>query len=305
MSQGGVVVVGGGIMGCGIAAVFLRAHWRIQLVARNPDNWSAIRAQVIRFAGQAEGAPGDEYLQCLSSVSDVEWDGIEMVIETITENLDIKRQLFRELDSLVPSSVPVATNTSGFRVTDIAESCVTRQRMAHAHFFMPAHVVPLVELAKADFTSDDTINKMHQVFAGVALVPVRINRDIPGLLANRMQHALMREAFSMVQQGLASPDDIDAAVRFGFGFRYLAAGPILQKEFSGLDTQFASASAIYPSLSNDTEPAAVLREKVEAGHLGLKSGQGFRAWPDDVAAAEKERYERVLADAVQLLMRDD
>ncbi len=302
MDQRSLVIVGSGIMGRGIAAVFVRAGWQVQVIARNPQKWPELRAQTAAFAGQSESADSGR-VDCHADLGEADFTRTELVIETIVENLQVKQQLFRELDALVPESIPIATNTSGFRVSEIAANCPGRERMAHAHFFMPAHLVPLVELASASFTSSQTIESLHQVFAAVNLVPVRISSDIPGLLANRMQHALMREAYSLMQQGLASADDIDAAVRYGFGFRYLAAGPLLQKEISGLDTQLSSATAIYPDLCNDSLPARMLTETVEAGHLGLKSGQGFRPWPQAAARAESERYNSALSEAVNLLLR--
>ncbi|MEZ5739072.1 MAG: 3-hydroxyacyl-CoA dehydrogenase NAD-binding domain-containing protein [Burkholderiaceae bacterium] len=308
MSKGSAVIVGSGIMGTGIAALFVRAGWRTQMLARRPEAWPGITGQVARLVGQLAAQPGaaDQAapLEPRATLEAIDWEGVDLVIETVAENKALKQQVFADLDRLVPAGVPIGTNTSGMRVSELAKHCGTRERMAHAHFFMPAHLVPLVELAKADFTTDETLDKMQAAFTAIGRVPVRINSDVPGLLANRIQHALMREAFSIVQQGLATTDDVDLAVRFGFGFRYVAAGPILQKEFSGLDTQLASGTAIYPSLCNDTEPARVLRDVVAAGHLGVKTGRGFREWSKEAAGAERARYERALLDAAALLMRD-
>ena len=128
--------------------------------------------------------------------------------------------------------------------------------MANTHFFQPAHLVPLVEIAKGEHTSDATVDALHAIFSSVGRMPVRVSRDVPGFLANRIQHALMREAFSVIDEGLATAEDVDIAVRFGFGFRYAAAGPMLLKEFAGFDTQHAAATVIYPSLCNHSAPAA-------------------------------------------------
>jgi 3-hydroxybutyryl-CoA dehydrogenase len=128
-----------------------------------------------------------------------------------------------------------------------------------------------------------------------------VARDVPGFLANRIQHALMREAFAVIDQGLATAEDVDAAVRYAFGFRYVAAGPILQKELAGLETQLAAARVIYPTLCNSAEPSPTLQRLVAEGKLGTKTGEGFRPWPPEVAARERERYERVLLAAAKLL----
>lgn len=297
-------------MGCGIAAGFVHAGWHTQMLVRRPEQHDVIRlrvseqVQALSPATPSKQGGGGGHLSLIPSLESANWEGVALALETVVEDLSVKQAIFTQLDSLVPDSIPVASNTSGFRISEIAANCQTRSRMAHAHFFMPAHQMPLVELAGAEFTHSCVIDALHDAFSRAGRIPVRVASDIPGLLANRMQHALMREAWSMLEQGLASAEDIDTAVRYGFGFRYLAAGPLLQKEFSGLDTQALSAAAIYPSLCNATEPAALLREKVANGHLGIKSGQGLRDWPADRVSAERQRYSRVLAGALALLMKD-
>jgi 3-hydroxybutyryl-CoA dehydrogenase len=136
---------------------------------------------------------------------------------------------------------------------------------------------------------------------GCASVPVLVRKDKPGFLANRLQHALAREAFSMIDEGVATAEDVDAAVRFGFGFRYLAAGPVLQRDHAGLDVHCAAAATMYPSLSNAVEPANALRTRVAAGQLGMKTGAGFYAWPEHLRTAERARYDRLLRQGLALL----
>jgi 3-hydroxybutyryl-CoA dehydrogenase len=135
-------------------------------------------------------------------------------------------------------------------------------------------------------------------------VPVLVKKDVPGFLANRIQHALMREVWSLLDRGVASPEDIDKAVRYGFGMRYLAAGPVLQKEHSGLEVNLAASTYIYPHLCNDAGPPPTLREKVRRGEIGMKAGKGFWTWSPESIAAEKARYDRVLLQALRIL-RDD
>jgi 3-hydroxybutyryl-CoA dehydrogenase len=129
--------------------------------------------------------------------------------------------------------------------------------------------------------------------------------DIPGFLANRIQHALMREALWLVETGIASVSDVDAAVRYGFGFRFIAAGPFLQKDFSGLDTLLAAARTIYPDLCNARTPSSVLKSKVDQGHTGTKSGKGFYPWTEADWEREKKTYERKLRAALDILTGDE
>ncbi len=134
---------------------------------------------------------------------------------------------------------------------------------------------------------------------------VMVAKDIPGFLANRMQHALMREAWSLIDRGIATPEDVDIAVRYGFGFRYVAAGPILQKEMSGLDVNFLASSTVFPDLCNDAKPAAKLAAKVKAGELGMKAGKGFYDWPVEKIAKVKARYHTALKRGLHILKAED
>jgi 3-hydroxybutyryl-CoA dehydrogenase len=169
------------------------------------------------------------------------------------------------------------------------------------HFFMPAHLVPLVEVVCSTASDPARAEVLMAFMRAVGKVPVKVNKDLPGFLANRLQHALMREAFALIDAGVASPEDVDAAVRFGFGFRYLAAGPILQKDYSGLDVHCTTAATIYPSLAANAEPARVLREHVAMGRLGAKAGRGFYDWTPAKTAAEQARYNGLLQAALKLL----
>ena len=303
MHKQSAVVVGAGLMGCDIAAIFLNAGWRVQAVEPGAAHRQAARMRMQTSVEQLKGRWDESLLLIPSSLEEVRWDGVAIVIETVTEKLDIKQQVFAQLDRLVPPQIPIGSNSSGLRITDIAANCATSARMANAHFFLPAHLVPLVELAKGEATSVQTLDQLQAIFRDVGRVAVRINKDLPGFLANRIQHALMREAFAIIDSGLATPEDVDAAVRFGFGFRYVAAGPILQKELSGLDTQLAAATAIYPSLCNDPEPSRGLRKLVAQGRLGTKSLAGYWTWTPEQVQAERARFEAVLGDAAELLAR--
>ena len=133
------------------------------------------------------------------------------------------------------------------------------------------------------------------------MVPVIVRKDLPGFLANRLQHALAREAFAMIDNGVATPEDVDQAVRFGFGFRFLAAGPVLQRDHAGVDVHAAAAATIYPSLSAATRPSKILRDKVAAGKLGMKAGEGFFHWTPESMAAERKRYDDLLRAGLKLI----
>lgn len=299
------VVVGQGLMGCDIAAIFLAGGWRVSGVEPGRAAWprclDRVRSSLAQLGADPERV---EHLFLVAALEEVGFADAACVVEAVPENLDLKRRVFAELDRLVPPGVPIGSNSSGLRITDITEGCATRSRMANLHFFLPAHLVPGVEVVRGEHTEPETCDRLAAIMAALGRKPIRVARDVPGFLANRIQHALMREAFAVIDQGLASAEDVDAAVRYAFGFRYIAAGPIMQKELAGLETQLAAARTIYPSLHNGTEPSPTLARLVEENRLGPKTGRGFWEWTEESAAKERARYERALLAAAKLLREE-
>ncbi len=226
------------------------------------------------------------------------------MIESVSEELALKQRVFADLEKHASSSIALTSNSSSFPISRIGEGLSTQRRMFGLHFFMPAHLVPLVEVVCSEKTDAAVAQRIGRFMESLDCMYVMVKRDIPGFLANRLQHALMREAWSLIDRGIASPEDVDKAVRFGFGMRYLAAGPVLQKEHSGLDVNFAASSSVFPDLCNDDRPPPVLAEKVTRNELGMKTGQGFWPWPAERIAAEKARYARLLGQALAALKAD-
>ncbi|TCZ59702.1 3-hydroxyacyl-CoA dehydrogenase family protein [Roseicella aquatilis] len=298
-------IIGFGLMGCDIAAIFLAGGWRVTAVEPDRKSWPARLDRVALSLSQL-GAPAMrvDALDLVASLDDVGFNDAEAVVEAVPERLDLKRQVFAELDRRVPPGVPVASNASGFRITDIAEGCATRGRMANLHFFLPAHLVPGVEVVQGEHTEEAACAALAAIMESLGRVPIRVARDVPGFLANRIQHAMVREAFNAIDEGLASPEDVDKAVRFTFGMRIMGAGPILQKELAGLETQLAAQATIYPSLCNRADPGPTITRLVEQGKLGAKTGEGFWHWTPESAKAARERYERMLLAALELLRRE-
>ncbi len=296
------VVVGSGTMAAGIGAGFLAAGVEVVMLGRDAGRASqaveAARALAVELGHATEALAGARS-GLLSEWAD--WDGVVWVIETVTEDLALKQAVFAQLDARVPAHIPIGTNSSGYPVSTIAQGLATRRRMFNAHYFMPAHLVPLVEIALGEASDPALGEEVCDFYRRVGKRPVLVRRDIPGLLANRIQHALMREALSLIDAGIASPDDVDAAVRYSFGFRYAAAGPILQKEISGWESMALASREIYPSLSNAQSLASCVAGLLEAGHTGMKAGAGFRPWPPEQAAAARETYGRRLKAAFEVL----
>lgn len=296
-----VVVIGCGLMGCDISAIFLRSGWAVRAVEANAANWAKARERVALSVSQLDPAASADGFSIVETPEDLSWNDVQLLIEAVPEKMDIKRALFEKLDRIAPAGIPLATNTSGLRITEIAAGLPTRHRMAGLHFFLPAHLVPAVEVVAGEFTDAVTMQRMFDIMTSVGCVPIRVAKDVPGFLANRLQHALMREAYAILDEGLATPEDVDAAVRYGFGFRYIAAGPILQKDLAGLDTNYAAGVSIYPYLNNGTKPGRSIESLVEAGKFGTKTGSGFWEWTEDQIKEQRDKYERTLMAAAGLL----
>ncbi len=295
------VVVGGGTMGADVAVVLARAASRVTVVerdtARHAGILDSVRANLAQ-RGLAQHAAGVRVVAALDGVS---WSDVNLVIECIPEVLALKQALFADLVRLAPAGALLASNSSSFPISQIGAGLQTRPRMLGLHFFMPAHLVPLVEVVLSADSDPALGEALHAFMRRCGMVPVLVRKDVPGFLGNRLQHALTREAFALVQDGVASAEDVDAAVRFGFGFRFLAAGPILQRDHAGLEVHCAATTTTYPSLSKADGPFPVLTERVAAGKLGMKTGEGFFTWTPETIAAEKARYAQTLRAALALI----
>ena len=290
-------------MGAGIAGGFLAYGTDTVILGRTQAKaeacFDAIKACANSINAEWPQLGGQLLAGSISEWSD--WTDTDLVIETVSERLDLKKAIFADLDQRVPPHIPIGSNSSGFPITDIAKDLVTANRMLNTHYFMPAHIVPLVEIVLGKKTNLEIASQVCAFYRIHDKKPVLVKKDIPGFLANRIQHALMREALSLVQEGIATPDDIDTAVRYSFGFRYAAVGPMTQKEISGWEGMTLAAELIYPSLSNITTPPTCVTDLVKCGKTGIAKGAGFRSWSLEEAAVVKKNYEERLKAAFAVL----
>ena len=298
-----VVVIGTGTMGVGIAAGFLASGADTIILGRSTDMALACLDSIRTLAQSInpDWSTLNPPLQGGSIDGWQAWSGVDLIIETISEQLALKKEIFASLDQRVPPHIPIGSNSSGFPISDIAKDLPTAHRMFNTHYFMPAHIVPLVEIVAGQKSDLALAEKLCEFYRVHNKKPVLVKKDIPGFLANRIQHALMREALSLVEEGIATPDDIDTAVRYSFGFRYAAVGPMTQKEISGWEGMTLAAELIYPSLSNITKPPSCVTNLVKSGKTGIAKGAGFKAWPPDEAAIMKQNYEERLKAAFEVL----
>ena len=305
-----VAVIGTGIMGAGIAAGFIAKDIPTVILGRSKDKGDACLDKAIALAkkigmSKDNAAKDDSEIKKLQFVGILEdyqdWKQCSWVIETVAENLELKQKVFQYLDQVVPADIPIGSNSSGFPISKIADGLKTANRMMGAHYFMPAEVVPLVEIVMGQKTELKYAELACDLYRNIDKKPVLVKKDIPGFLANRIQHALMREALSLVQEGIATPADIDDAVRYSFGFRYAAVGPMTQKEISGWDGLANAAKEIYPSLSNITTLPPKVVQLMDEGKTGMKAGEGFRKWTPEEIKTVSDSYSRRLKAAFDVL----
>jgi len=298
------LVLGGGTMGVGIIAMFLAGSWKVDVVSRSASTRESLPAACAKaLAGM--GKPTDTSgLRTFATLPEADWSKIDIAVETVTEDLALKQKLFAEMEKLARPDCALTSNSSSFPISEIGKGLTTQSRMMGLHFFMPAHLIPLVEVVSSVHTDPKEAERIGAVMKDLGKRPVQVRKDVIGFLGNRIQGALMREALWLIEQGVASPEDVDATVRLSFGFRYAAAGPIVQKEHSGWDTTCAVAKIIWPDLTNAPGPPPVLQKNVDEGRIGFKTRRGFFEWDDESMAKERARYERALRKCLEIFKEE-
>lgn len=295
------LIVGGGTMGADVALVLARGGCRTIVLEPGEARRQALDAYFTDGLRDLGVAHKRDLVSTRAAMDEIDWQAIDLVIECIPEKLAAKQALFAELVRRARPDALLSSNSSSFPISAIGEGLETAQRMFGLHFFMPAHLVPLVEVVLGAQSSGPLAESLSRFMRACGMVPVLVRKDLPGFLANRLQHALAREAFAMIDAGVATPEDVDAAVRFGFGFRFLAAGPVLQRDHAGIDVHCPAAATMYPSLATNTVPSKALSERLANGKFGMKSGEGFYKWTPDSIAAERKRYDDLLKAGLHLL----
>lgn len=281
-----VAVIGAGLMGHGIAQIFALSGRQVwlndldgQMLAQAVEN---IRANLAVFvendlilSEQVEPA-----LARINTTKSLEQAAAQadFVVEAVSENLKLKQSIFKELDEICRPDSILSTNTSVMSITEIAARASNRSRIVGTHFWNPPHLIPLVEVVPGDDTAPETVESAVNLLAEVGKHPVRVKRDVPGFVGNRLQHALWREAVSIVDQGIAEPAEVDEVVKMGFGIRLPVLGPLENADLVGLDLTHAIHEYILKHLDASPEPAPILKRKIDQGHLGFKSGRGLQTW---------------------------
>ena len=285
-----ILIAGGGMMGKNIAFVFTsNPDYQISVYDIYPtDVPGGIRkncAQLIE-KGVLTEAELEERLKRIDFTTDIDSELIkkaDLVIEAVFEDMQIKRETFAKLEARCRPDTIFCTNTSVMSPSEISRDLTYRARFVGTHFWNPGHLIPLVEVVKSDATSDETAETVMAVLKGVGKEPVLCKKDVPGFIANRMQHALWREAISIVENGIADAETVDKAVRYSFGLRLPQLGPLTNSDMVGTELTYNIHNYILQYLEDTHTPSPLLTQMKEEGKMGFKSGEGFMKWtPEEV-----------------------
>jgi len=290
-----ITILGAGMISPGIAQIFASAGYNTCIYARRPEALvqalDNIRANLTAMAEKGLGAKADiePIVSGIKTTSDFNEAALhgQLIIECLAENLELKQGFFKQLDEICPPETILCTNTSVISITEVAAKAENRARIVGTHFWNPAYLIPLVEVIQAEDTSDETMEITYQVMKNAVRHPIKC-KDAPGFVANRLQHALWREAISIVERGIADAATVDEALKAGFAVRLPVLAPIENADMAGLDLTLSIHSYILKYLESSPDPSPLLKEKVEKGELGFKTGLGFQKWsPEEIDASKK------------------
>jgi 3-hydroxybutyryl-CoA dehydrogenase len=296
-------------MGAGIAGLFARAGCEVRLVDLDEDMLQrgmeqlrgaqkALIAASLLSTEEAEAA-----FKLIIPLTDLETacDGVQLLIEAVSEDMAVKQRMFRRFDTLCPEHAVLASNTSGLSITEIARATRRPKLVAGMHFWNPPHLIPLVEVIKGKETSDATAKLLMAICRRIGKRPILVRHDVPGFVGNRLQFAVLREALHLLSEGIASAEDIDAAMTCGPGLRYGLLGPLRTADLGGLDVFLAISSYLFAELSSDTKPPALMAELVKQGKLGAKTGGGFYPYGEKELSEIIAQRDRVLLGFLKAL----
>jgi 3-hydroxybutyryl-CoA dehydrogenase len=284
-----VAIIGGGLMGSGLALVFARAGYAVAITDAQEDTRntfpSRLRALQASLGGREEALQNVNLHFTLAETV----QGSDLVLEAVSEKLQLKQDLFAEVEPLVRPDTVLASNTSVIPITDVMAKVERKERALGMHWWNPPYLVPLVEVIQTADTHPGVILQVMELLQDLGKVPVHVKKDVPGFVGNRMQHALWREAMSLVEQGVCDSETIDLVVKNSFGLRLPVLGPLENADLVGTDLVLEIQRILFPHLENRTTPSPFLERLVRDGKSGFKSNEGFKTWAEDSKALLRSR----------------
>lgn len=290
-------LIGLGTMGPGIAARLARGGIDVKAydlseaaVERSTAMLGTINGVLDRL-GAAPPEAGAGTVHFTNSLEEA-LAGAELVIENVPENIEIKAQVYREIDPLIGPSVIVASDTSGIPITKLQTFISNPSRMVGMHWSNPPHIIPMIEVIAGEKTNPETVEAVRSLIRDIGLLPVVVKKDVPGFVENRVLYALLREAVDLVERGVIEPEDLDTCVSWGIGYKIAVIGPMALLDMAGIDIYRSVSSFLNADLCNRSDVAPAVTERIAAGRLGLKSGGGmfdYEAGSIPVLQAERAR----------------
>lgn len=280
-------IAGAGTMGSGIAQIFARKGYEVvvtdikeEFLENSKRLVSIFNSSLIEEGLMVESEVENTIKNIKYNVDKKIFSDCDVIIEAIIEKMDIKQDFWKEVEEIAKPDAIFATNTSGLSITGISKKVENKGRFIGMHFWNPPHIIPLVELIRGDGTNDKTVEVLLGLVKKIDKEPVVVQKDAPGFIGNRIQFAVFREALNIVEQGIATFEDVDRAMKYGPGFRYPIIGPLETADLGGLDTFYYISSYLFNDLSDVKEPQEVLKKLMDNKELGVKSKKGFYDYSD-------------------------
>ena len=289
-----IAVVGAGLMGHGIAQVFACAGHLVTVYDPDTRALESLRERLRRNLADLDQPtqdanrvfPVEELGECVARA--------DVVFEAGPEDLEFKRKLFEQLQLLAPAQAMLASNTSVIPISQIMRGLRSGRRAMGTHWWNPPYLVPLVEVIKTPETDPQVAQRMFDLLARAGKTPAMVEKDVPGFIGNRLQHALWREAIALVAEGVCDAATVDTVVKASFGRRLPVLGPLENADLVGTDLTLAIHRTVLPEIDATPGASPYLEQLVAQGRLGMKSGEGFRRWTADEQASLRQRVLRHL-----------
>ncbi|MCL2392707.1 MAG: 3-hydroxyacyl-CoA dehydrogenase family protein [Oscillospiraceae bacterium] len=284
-----IAVIGAGMMGKMVAFVFA-SKYEVGVYDIAPQNLiESIREATKELITEAVLTPEDvekrlSRIQFTTNINDKLIADSDLLIEAVFEDMQLKQKIFAQLEEICRPDCIFCTNTSVMSPSEISKDLKYRERFAATHFWNPAHLIPLVEVVMSDATSEDVAQLLMDILTEVGKKPVLCKKDVPGFVANRLQHALWREAIYMVENGIADAKTVDDACKYGPGLRWPVLGPMENSDLVGIELTLSIHDYVLKALADNHEPSYMLQEMIDKGALGMKTGKGWQTWsPEQIA----------------------
>jgi len=300
MTKARIAVIGAGLMGHGIAQVFALAGHRVTITDSVKASLDSAKARILtNLKDLGDDQRAVERVTPISDFSAAVREA-DYVVEAVLEDLPLKQKLFIEIEKHVRANTILASNTSVIPITSITQGLQRRERALGTHWWNPPYLVPLVEVIETQWTSAAAIDFTMKLHADAGKKPAHVKKDVPGFIGNRLQHALWREAISLVESGICDAETVDAVIKAAFGRRLAVLGPLENADMVGTDLTLAIHKIVLPAIDSRPSPSPYLEKLVADGKLGFKSGEGFRKWSPEQQAALRSKVLQHLKKARSL-----